>query len=322
MVGGQARGRGVSCPSVGTTTYWQAFATFCRYEKELGGPDPHIAIANWLVKDKPLPERMWMGGCYMAVYNTPTAEILFNKWPYASMRAGAEGLEDWLERKFHQIIFRRERRAARSPAKLAACLRSYFEWMETVELDQDYEYYWESASQVKTVGRYIAIKLLEYLHRAVGIPPAPDIRPAGADWPRHTLRELFPDAIILGNSPAILKRVNGLAEEARQRLEQNFDLRLSPFELETFLCEWRQLYKSRRFYPGRPHDSELANYYKVRELWPETPSSILTARQELFPQECLGELNGWFGRREELGRTLHEHGYIHSDLHANIRNHS
>ena len=55
-------------------THLQFLAEFTRYERAIGGPDPHMRIVcegtvdpSWSPSD-----RAWMIGCYLAPYNVPT----------------------------------------------------------------------------------------------------------------------------------------------------------------------------------------------------------------------------------------------------------
>lgn len=314
----------MSCPALGTPKYWKAFADFCRYEKEAGGPDPHVQLSGALAGDN-RSSKIWMGGCYAAVYNSAMAWALYLDRPLDYILETEEKkLASSLEAQWPWIIFRRERRAARSPTKLARCLKGYAEWA-TVELpklevlrfapEELYEEFWNSALTIPTFGRYITFKLLEYLRRWVGVNiRPPDIRPRGADWPRRTLWELNPTQWtgMEGNSPAAIDKVNDLASMAKERLASDHGVDLDFYELETLLCEFRQMYHSHKFYPGRPQDSELGYFYRVRKNWP-IDGRFLDARARLFPHEYLGEKQGWTERREGLGRTLHDHGYIWSD---------
>ena len=307
----------MSCPAPGTKEYWQSFADFCRAEKAAGGPDPHVELSGYLVKDKSVEDRLWMGGCYVAVYNVAMAEVLVQEWPYRRIQVEPSLLEPWLEQNWHRVLFRRERRAARSPKKLASCLLSYSNWMKAEWpqlINQSYENFWVSTNRISTFGRYIVFKLLEYFARHLETATlAPDIRPIGADWPRQTLRELFPAKAYLthGNTADSIARVNELATSTKFILGAEFGISLDYYQLEALLCEFRQMYKNHTFYPGRPQDSEFGYYNTLRTVRKDSP--FLLARRALFPEFCLGEHNGWLGRRKELGWTLHNYGYVWSD---------
>src|SRR3990167_8584554 len=102
--------------------HWQYFADFCRNERAVGGPDPHMVIAGHLSKDCPLGERIWRGGCYVGTYNVPAAEALWQAWPWPTAFGKQEELSTWLKEHWEGIPTRRERRCVRTPAKMARYL--------------------------------------------------------------------------------------------------------------------------------------------------------------------------------------------------------
>lgn len=280
-----------------------------------GGPDPHMKICGWLIKDAEAQAKFRMAGCYVGVYNVPTAELLWN-WDSLNFQR--------LQDNWRGIATRRERRTVRTPSKLYRFFKEYDEWMTTAlpvlfEQKAGYEAWWDSILGVTYMGRYVAFKILEFFRRYCGIDwlEMPDIRPRGGWSPRATLALFYPaDAEALNgkDSKENIKTVNAVADITHKRLAdegQSMDL----YNMEVLLCDYRQSWEGQRQYPGRSHDSELDYYEKLRSYWGESyQTRMLEARQVLFPDQCLGELQGWNGVRKELGTVLRQHNYTWSDL--------
>ncbi len=90
---------------------------------------------------------------------------------------------------------------------------------------------------------------------------------------------------------------------------------LSTYQFEVLLCNYRQTLT--KTYVGRHHDSELEQYTKVRNWFGMEHMMMfdfLRKRKDIFPPECLGELNGWTDKRKELNTVFADHGYFWSDL--------
>jgi hypothetical protein len=184
----------------------------------------------------------------------------------------------------------------------------------------DYEDAWESVQGITHIGRYMGIKLLEFFRLASLMSPAiPDIRPAGAWSPRRGLTYLYPTETPRlttgGDGPDTLAFVNDTVDDLDDYLQHTYGVVLTKFELEVFLCEYRQVFERRKQYPGKPLDSELAFATALREHWGDDYlQAVLDVRRRLFQPWALGEHgNRWTGVRKELGGVLAAHGYMWSD---------
>lgn len=305
--------------------YRQNFFEFTRLELATGGPDQHLDFSRWMgndgVDDR---ELAWRAGCYINPYVVISSAVLWSAWSLDDVLAD-NNLEDWLRQHWRGIPLRRERRAVRSPIKLAQCMREYATWVEN-ELpglvDRPYLELWESlGAHIKGFGRYASNKLCETFRRyGIMHEGMPDIRPAGAWSPRWTLSFLYPEHDELlnrgGDGQRALAQINEIAAGLLVELNERFEAPIDYFVMETLLCNYRQALEWR--YPGRSHDSELAYYYKAEEYWGQEALAgmcdFFGTRLKLFPHECLGELHGWRAPRKELDETFTNHGYLWSDV--------
>lgn len=304
------------------------FAEFVKWEKAVGGPDPHMATVIHMSKvmDKvDEPELIWRAGCYIGAYNVPGAEFIWRVWPWERVLREGDELEDWVQSVW-PIPTRRERRAVRRPEWMAKYLTDYARWARDLPEREwfastgmrpvaRYDAAWIDVQRVWTLGRYVAIKLLEFFNRTSlsGWMPAYDIRPEGGWSPREGLALLFPQyaANIKVDDPVNNPFVNGLADQSMALAMMAGAPELTWFEKQVFLCDFKQAW-NRRQYPGRSLDSEL-EYYEAIPAELRNPD-ILTARATIFPLAALGEHNGWTGVRKDLTTVLRDYGYTWSDL--------
>lgn len=310
-----------------TEEHWKFFAEFCGWEMKSGGPDPQLAMVNGLQQGKSQAQRLWGLGCYIAVYNVAYAEALWREWLWGEVKlATRKQLLPHLKEHWSKVTTRVERRCVRRPDWMCEFLLGYrlFVW-DYAQLQKEcksltptaaYEHAWDRALQVPRLGRYVALKLLEYLKRYEGLPvQAPDIRPKGGWSPRRTLATLWedPEVAVENDRPEVLALVNDYCTETLRRLAGDFGLDLDLFQLQVMLCEYRESWEGERQYPGRSLDSELKYAYKAEHDWGHK-SGIWAVRKKLFPHEHLGELQGWDGPREYPAQALAHHKFTWTDL--------
>jgi hypothetical protein len=318
--------------------HWRQFKEFALYELAAGGPDPHMRYAGKAAFPYGWDEIIWRAGVYIAFYNFPTAEVVWQHWPYKDAATYDGGVEAWLLEHWQGLKTRRERRTVRTPEKMAACLTGYLEWMKRLpavlkELPADpedaYEALWEEAEDIPYFGRYATFKLLEFYRRYADVNiRMPDIRPEGGYSPRLTMAmfggfrldprsggEWLSREEAYVNRPEALGRVDVAASLVLRRMQMELNLPIDYYLVEVFLCDYRQSWEGQRQYPGRSNDSELGYYEAIKPYWGDRYTSELPfLRGNLTPALCRGELGGWKGVREVLGTVLHEHGYTWSDL--------
>ena len=313
-----------------TQELWDYFAEYCRYETAAGGPDPHMKIPAEMARGCSWEERVWRGGCYVAVYNGAYPEVIWRAWPWERARDASQAeIEAWFKENWHRISVHVARRTARRPDWMAQYLHGYVDFVkrgfpfavgftvgETPE--QRYDRVWDAANEVPRLGRYVAIKLLEYL-RLVGCARRSalhDLRARDGYSPRAMLALLWPeqpDLAIKRNDLPLLVLAECYGAVTRTRLSMDYGLELSMFEVQVLLCQFKQAYRGKQ-HPGRSTDSQLGLMRRVEREWPGEPTDFWRARAVLFPPETLGEIQGWDGRRRELEKVLPHHGYTWSDL--------
>jgi len=311
--------------------HWDKFAEFCLWEMNSGGPDPQIPLVGKMSENKTLIEKRWRAGMYVSVYNVPFAEVIWNHWSYIDMQEHSQDLLLWLQDNWSGIVTRFERRTARRPEWMHEYIMSYFNFIHDGILDtaihetrnmspeERYIHFWDlTIKELHRFGRYVALKLLEAYRLYCNINLiAPDIRPKDAWSPRITLGELFPSYQNQMNSKDNRYNdvVNQVVEEALTMLWNGYDIKMDKFQLQVALCEYRESYHSKKQYPGRSHDSELGYWNKAHTLWGNEYKSIMfEIRKQIFPNQHLGEIQGWDGPRKECGLVLATHGYTWTDI--------
>lgn len=290
-----------------------------------------MRYCGWMSQRLPVRERYWRAGVYVSVYNSPGAEVIWQEWSHESVLRRGLDLERWLEVNWKGVPLRRERRAVRTPAKLADCIRSYAEFLDRIDnfidaaagygSEMAYEVFWAAVNErVHGFGRYASFKLLEFYRRYCETPIAlPDIRPRGGWSPRMTLELLYPeladDIASHQDHPAALNLSDKLARQIQTRLLVEEGLELDLFLIEVFLCDYKQSVEGKRQYPGRSNDSELEYCRKVDNWFGfDRQTEFWAAREALTPPECRGEFRGWEGVRDGLGPVLTDYGYTWTDM--------
>jgi hypothetical protein len=306
------------------------FTEFCRLELSTGGPDPQVEIIAQAGQGE--QEKGWLAGCFIGPYTVGAAAALNAGTTRAKVLQDPAGLTTWIGRNWAGLPIRRERRAVWKIEKLSECLHSYAVWSEYTLpglIYASFDTVWDSLDkEVRYVGRYASMKLIEVLYRQNLLQNArqDSIVPDGAWSPRKTLGLLHPEdvaefpGLLTGNSVATLQRVNEVANTRRLTLNKDLNTTVSFFDYETMLCNYRQALKGK--YPGRSHDRELAYYIKAFSVSSQRDDSFPFAkiRRERFNNHCLGELNGWGGARKELETIFDDHGYFWCDTVFDYKN--
>lgn len=304
---------------------WQMekLSEFTAYKAEIGEPSPHMAIVVHLTEGLPMAERLWRGACYLNAYSVGTAEKLWEAWPYERAAAAPVEMGEWIAANWAGFHTRTERRCVRSPAKFIRAQLDLVDWVRNAEVRlattqpfddprDEYDSWWAEAEKVIFFGRYINIRLLEYVNR---LRPGRgldlyDIRAIGGWSPIRALTMFRPEqsAELLTGAE---EPVNRIAEDVLRELRGMSGTKaLSYYVFAAMLCEYREAYEDRHQYPGRTHDQELEYSTSTKfEHWDTAPHAIWDARRAIFPAVALGELSGWGGIRHDLSRTLRDHGY-------------
>jgi len=316
---------------------WQNFANFCKMEMAVGGPDPHMKLTAAMcdLDSCKWAEKAWRGLCYLGVYNVPTAEQIWNIWPFDRAISEKELFLPWFTEHWEGITMRRERKSARSPIKMAKYFETAATWLQGTVEKKDagrgwisgvgdisalkrYELAWDDVqSSIYSMGRYIAFKYLEYGMQYLEFPiELRDIRAKGGWSPRTCLAILWPDqaeTLLGGDSPGEIAVVDEYAAKTKDRTLSDYNLDLSYYNMQVLLCDYKQCYVGKRQFPGRSQDSEIAYHKKIAPYWGDK-TRMWEARSKIFPRQVLGEINGWDAVREELGKVLYDYGYMWSDL--------
>ena len=147
-------------------------------------------------------------------------------------------------------------------------------------------------------GRWASYKTVEILQKVHGWPlVAPDMGNDGSSGPRQTLARLYD--LPSGDSKAAVAAADAAGVDLQKRLAEA-GVRLEIEEVETVLCDFGNVMKG-KFYVGHDIDG-MAEAIMHPSVPPEVRERLFTARKVTLPHEYLGELKGWDGIDDELGR--------------------
>lgn len=299
------------------------FLEFSRLHLLAGCPDPHLKMAVHQMRATEDPyESAWRAGCYVAPYEVCTGSLIWSNWDIWSVKEKPGEFTKWIEETWSRWNIRRERRAARTPSKMAECLLSYANFVTDPNLlaahvEDQYQDLWSvSDVSLRYFGRYALIKLLEALNRGGLVRNIiPDIRPNGGWSPRETMALLDPAHAALytegGNKTAVLNTIQEETDKLQRELSEYTQQVVSYYNVEVLLCNYRQYPKH---HPGWPLDSDLKYYYTFVRNNEEPTFDWKAMRKELFPIEVLGEIQGWEGPREDLNTVFPTYQYLWSDV--------
>ena len=310
--------------------HFNKFVEFTKFKGEIGEPSPHLAIVGHMSKGHDYHDRLWLLGLYAATYCLPTAQVIWQLYPYRKAVESSQDLRGWLKENWAGVVTRTERRCVRSPQKMGDCLTTFIDWVEHGEpqglanlsggeTTENYDTVWESVSKIKYFGRYINIRFVEGLRRYFGVPAKLyDIRSVGGWSPKRCLCYLYPEhtSILLTDGREGNELTDKLAYHLLERVKEQLP-HVDEYILAAMLCEYKGAFENYHQYPGWTLDQEPLLYDKVMSYWkqPEFNCDMLwEARKAIFPPQVLGELNGWHGTRWDLTKTLRDHGYNWSDL--------
>lgn len=312
----------------------EKFVEFTRFKQEIGEPSPHMTLAGYLIEadEADEMERIWRAGVYGAPYSVLTSEAIWREWPWQRVKGPvADEFRQWITDNWQGFHIRTERRMVRVPYKMADCLLSWRDWMRSGVLSQIksthffmqpttyYDMVYDSIEKnVMYFGRYITIRVVEFLRRYANIPAELyDIRSMGGESPVRCLSLLFPQyerELLVDKSPKVAELLgNQLLEEVQAAVPS-----VNHYVLAAMLCEYREAYEDHHQYPGRTIDQELEYLNGPKAQWWEQKgfrTDLWDARLASFPRDVLGEMRYWHGIRHDLSRWLRDKGENWSDMH-------
>jgi hypothetical protein len=309
----------------------ERFVEFVGYKQDVGEPSPHMTLAGWLCQDPDDPvaleEVIWRAGLYGAPYSVLTSEAIWSFWPWEDASEEPSALAEWVRANWAGFHIRTERRMVREPSRMNACLRSWLEWCQSREprrllAVQDlmspkeaYDAWYASVEQVMYFGRYITIRVVEFLRRYAGAKAELyDVRSIGGESPVRCLALLYPEweYRLLERKEAGM--ADALAEDLLGMIQAVLP-QVGHYVLAAMLCEYRVAYENRGQYPGRTIDQELEylNGPKGAYWADKYDTALWAAREAVVPHAALGEKHGWAGIRHDLSRWLRDKGEVWSD---------
>jgi hypothetical protein len=145
------------------------------------------------------------------------------------------------------------------------------------------------------------------------------IYPKDGEHPRKAMALMYPeyhDELMGKNSLREVAITNYIAKLLLSDLKELYGVDTDYYTIQSLLCEYKQSCLAGKQYPGKSVDTMLAYHSKVYEYWGEDEaqeSELWQIRKNIFPSYVLGEVQGWNGVRNELGKVLLDHGYTWND---------
>lgn len=289
--------------------------------------DPLYPVLSYLQKDMDESAKLWHSFLYVAWYNLPSATIAFDKHP--------DPAEGWrligdIEAKWATGVERRANRGGKVASHISSFLDDvqfhkgandpcgilgwHQEDLTSKDSDKWPEINWGILNKriqgIYLNGRWAAYKHLEVLRRVNGMNlRAPDMGNQFSSGPREGLAMFYGE--LEGQGPAVIEILDEQGLDLQQRVASR-GLEVDIEELETLLCNWKSLMKS-KYYVGHDIDEfqeQIEKSYHAGHLSESQRSCLYEAREESLPNQYLGELGGWEGVQKKRMRAYSERGKI------------
>lgn len=298
--------------------HWPLWIKFVRAELACGGPDSQFELLRAAYDQMEHPEvrekrvlKMWLIGIYASHHNAPSTLAIYQRFPDPKrVLKDPKALKAFLKEHWKYLPVRPECRSHRMLAKRHQCLMDFARYaVEETWRIGTYDDLWADAQRkVKFYGRYMSIKVLELVRR-FGVRTdmvMPDVRARHAWSPRTALGLLNPGIVKkypmlidrADNSEAACVLAEGIAIRTRRRMIREFDTRVSFFQLQGLLCNYRSVLTG-TFYPGAGHDEELEYIRLNGKRFPSVADLMYETRKGIFHSKYLGEVGGWDGPRDD-----------------------
>ncbi|MCK4526213.1 hypothetical protein KAW18_02480 [candidate division WOR-3 bacterium] len=294
--------------------------------------DPSYPCLNYICDrlELNLEQRYWLAYLYSLTYCAPSAYYIFNEFPDAE-NVNVQRMERWWRANKSKILFQSDRAKVKNFDKFVPSYVSYHElvgdsqveffrkFKSTKNLEQRYNEVYRETSKIYYFGRFTLFNYLESLNEITDL----ELRPTGlnlreAESCRNglcygcglddmiTLHHKKPKTPI--NYDLLQDKLLQLKKELQ---EENPELNITFWNIETALCSLKKLFWSTRYFP----------YYIDRQLeelntmesnikdgveW----SLLWDFRSEFFDPWFLGELNGWKGIRKERMNIFKDTGRL------------
>lgn len=255
----------------------QRFIDFCHIQLDTGDYDAHIPFLRGLVADYSLSreEAIWLGLLYMAYYTEGSMWVAFSSskvrnrqclpptdLPITTQRRNLYGGR--IQRHLEELC---------QIESLCWWLDQATSWQELLDV----------VGSVYGNGRWASYTTSELLMHLGDL----DLEPSSyeivnSSGPRKGL-------IALGLEPN-----EQSAELVQQAIADDSGCHVPPSVLESLLCDWAGMNKG-TFYAGRNIDRQQGRILAVEEITGRKLPVLWEVRSRVFPEETLGELNGWQG---------------------------
>lgn len=293
-------------------------ARFAHWHLASGDVDPVYPVLADLYADRSLfptdADAVAFTFLYVAYYNLPSA---LEVWTSQRWRPGSE-----IDDEAVRWPTGTERRAHRSPAKFVdhlACLSALFavsggaDRFVTDDLPADPAVAWLVAQDrlraIHGNGRWAAYKTGEILATVHGLRLAPtDAGHEFSSGPRKGLGTLFPEALVAGQDPETVGRLNVITERLRADLAERGEP-MPVEQLETVLCDWNSMLGG-HYYVGHDIDQLQEQIDRHPAIGSDGRRRLYEARERSFDARWLGEASGWTGVRRDLNTAYRDRGVI------------
>lgn len=296
----------------------EVFLDFARLKLAADGSDSYIDGAVQVARNQPDP--FFYLGVFTTFYAPPAQDVFCSHWSREMTLEAPDLLEAWVTTHWGTLPLSGARRTGGfTPKKVRDAILGWATFLQgggfaslardVSDLGSFEEVFPKFLKRVPYHGRYTGLKLYEACRRmGAPVPPVDTIVPKDGRTPRKGLKLLYPVHDYKANDHASLAWADAAAKELARAVP------CSTFNVEMLLCNFTKAV-SGSYYPGHALDRDLGRVPGLCQAFgPRVGFELYKNRSFLYPPECLGELQGWYGRRKELERCYPDYGYFWSDV--------
>ena len=254
---------------------------------EIGDIDPSYEMLRYLCNryELSMEQRYWLAYLYATCYSGPTVFYIYNEFPdFENVDVGR--LQRWWDANKGKCLFQTDRRWVKSNNDFVPMFLSYREWIKqapTMTQEQrwklldtgdpfvTYDVAFESAGEIKNMGRFSLFLFLEAVHVVTGFKMKPkSMVMKDADSCRNGLAEALGHSEM--NTHGTDRKLSACEQEFLQEQFDELvarmarkDKRNNVWNIETTLCAYKKFKLGKRhvgFYLDRQAD-EIAKMRKV-----------------------------------------------------------
>jgi len=293
------------------------FLDYYRKMRTYGDCDPSYPALNYICDRFELnkEQRYWIAFLYGCTYCVPTTYYIYNEFPDFE-NVSVERLQRWWNENKHRLLFQTDRAKIKNFDIFVKIFESYRDFIGSGTQEERFAKITDyNDVKIYYFGRFSLYNYMESLHELCGLDNLPSgLNLKEAESSRNGLcYALGADEWITIHHQKSKEKINYLILHSALRSmkwlleEENPDLEVNLWNMETVLCAYKKLFWGSRYF-GYYIDRMMEEIITMERNVPEGVDwdVLWDFREEFFIPELLGELHDWRGIRKDRMKLVIE----------------